>query len=622
MKKYLMSLAAIALVSSAFVSCSKNDELYNPSQAQVDKAKYEQAFLAYVGGKIAPSQDWGFSTTRGNAGTTEAETEANHNMNHNEWADPDTEFGGWLVPDALTDKQKERVRAYFQANPNLGNYDPQWRHFFVQQVYKGGTAQAGVSNENIIAADDSEYDSNNMNLLSVGQANIHINDFNAGDCTTSDVLNNGQKVGGTTHEDQITLMVNIDDTSCFGYHETGSSMQHNNKWALVSAATIDAWAATHGNPGEAVTDKWNRSFMGFDLALREGAEAYDTDAAGNVNYATYAQAPEAPEYAWDGESVIRITTGEYETVTVTYDWGTQEVTRPIYKDEYKNIMGIGFLTTNENFYVAEAKVTLDQTISINRAQLSSLSGIQNCVVLKEVMDGTQWYQAVINLPKIEQLVNDGYLPVKDNSLTEWVKVGKSDGYFTDWIVTLTEAQRIGEQYDLRIIAEDLTASQGTDFDFNDVVIDVKYGNPAKLRLMAAGGTLPLRINEDNNQEVHKLFGVWPEGYELGDGDKSEANPNPTLLPMVNTGAGPTKEPVILTISKNIQNAAQANDLKLEVYKNGEWVEMKAPKGEPACKLAVTPSFVILPEYQSIKGAYPLFVDWVNENNPNLSKWWE
>ena len=57
-----MSLAAIALVGSAFVGCSKNDDLYNPSQSQVDKAKYEQAFLAYVGGKIASSQDWDRST--------------------------------------------------------------------------------------------------------------------------------------------------------------------------------------------------------------------------------------------------------------------------------------------------------------------------------------------------------------------------------------------------------------------------------------------------------------------------------------------------------------------------------------------------------------------------------
>ena len=83
-----------------------------------------------------------------------------------------------------------------------------------------------------------------MNLLSVGQGNIHINDFNAGSCSESNVLDNGQHVGGSCHPDQITLMVKSDDTSCFGYHETGSSLQQQifNKAALVSWQTIRDWA--------------------------------------------------------------------------------------------------------------------------------------------------------------------------------------------------------------------------------------------------------------------------------------------------------------------------------------------------------------------------------------------
>ena len=63
---------------------------------------------------------------------------------------------------------------------------------------------------------------------------------------------------------------------------------------------------------------------------------------------------------------------------------------------------------------------------------------------------------------------------------------------------------------IRIIAEDLSAAGGTDFDFNDVVLDVTFGNPAKVVLTHAGGTLPLRINGNDAWEVHKLFGVWKE----------------------------------------------------------------------------------------------------------------
>ena len=31
-------------------------------------------------------------------------------MNHNEWGDPNTYFGGWIVPDPLTAGQKLRVQ--------------------------------------------------------------------------------------------------------------------------------------------------------------------------------------------------------------------------------------------------------------------------------------------------------------------------------------------------------------------------------------------------------------------------------------------------------------------------------------------------------------------------------
>ena len=77
------------------------------------------------------------------------------------------------------------------------------------------------------------------------------------------------------------LMVNIDDTSCFGYHDSGSSneagksVNHNDRCALVSASDIDTWAAANGNIGEAVfSEEWNRSFLGFDLAIKEGDQIW------------------------------------------------------------------------------------------------------------------------------------------------------------------------------------------------------------------------------------------------------------------------------------------------------------------------------------------------------------
>ena len=61
---------------------------------------------------------------------------------------------------------------------------------------------------------------------------------------------------------------------------------------------------------------------------------------------------------------------------------------------------------------------------------------------------------------------------------------------------------------VRVIAEDLTwGSENGDFDFNDVVFDVKLINnntQVQITLKAAGGTLPLYVAK---QEVHDAYGV-------------------------------------------------------------------------------------------------------------------
>lgn len=56
----------------------------------------------------------------------------------------------------------------------------------------------------------------------------------------------------------------------------------------------------------------------------------------------------------------------------------------------------------------------------------------------------------------------------------------------------------------RIIAEDLTVGENSDFDFNDVVFDVFCdGSTTTIRLRAAGGELPLYVD---GHEVHQEFG--------------------------------------------------------------------------------------------------------------------
>jgi hypothetical protein len=285
----------------------------------------------------------------------------------------------------------------------------------------------------------------------------------------------------------------------------------------------------------------------------------------------------------------------------------------VYKDGYKSIMGCGWLTTNKNFYVAADQVIMSQTISMNSAQASTLvNNIQNAPVLKDVKVGDTYYQSVINLPRIKQLVDDGYLPVKDKNLTEWVKVGKSDGYFTDWIVTLTEAKRkdVEDPNNVRIIAEDLTPGT-TDWDFNDVVFDVEFneaGTSAQVTLLKAGGTLELKVA---GHEVHAAFG-YPD-------------PDPTTgrYKMINTGAkadvnGATAQPFTVSCNKN----NRGNDIVIEVNKgtkeNPIWITLEAKQGQPAAKLAVKTTFQIPDERVNIETYYPNFLKYVKD--PSVI-WW-
>ena len=77
----------------------------------------------------------------------------------------------------------------------------------------------------------------------------------------------------------------------------------------------------------------------------------------------------------------------------------------------------------------------------------------------------------------------------------------------------------------------------------------------------------------------------------------------------------------MNLNVSITNAAEADSkLKLTVYKGGDWQEMTAPKGEPACKLAVGINYPVLKERVSIKGKYPLFVSWANGTG-FTSEWW-
>ena len=178
-----------------------------------------------------------------------------------------------------------------------------------------------------------------------------------------------------------------------------------------------------------------------------------------------------------------------------------------------------------------------------------------------------------------------------------------DGKYTDRVLKIVPAIL---KCDIRIIAEDLSASEGSDFDFNDVVFDVKYGYPEENKttiiLQAAGGKLPLRIGVlDEEHEVHKLFGV-------------------SLNTMVNTEDWTAhKAPVTFTIDGQF-GSWNINNLPIWVQKGSDWVLLTAPKGKAASKIAVSTDYKWVKELQDISKAYKKFDTYVK--NGNQAKWWK
>ena len=171
------------------------------------------------------------------------------------------------------------------------------------------------------------------------------------------------------------------------------------------------------------------------------------------------------------------------------------------------------------------------------------------------------------------------------------KVVIGNDKYDDWIIRLVEAQPKNQiTYDLRVMAEDLSVNSASDFDFNDVVFDAKIDATAGktyIRLMAAGGTLSLKIGCDaegnGGEEVHNKFGV------------------PTTT-MVNTAAGQhnAKTPVEFTLN---QTWSSIGNIPVYVLKSGVWQPITAYTGMPASKFGC-----------------PVGTDWADERQDIDKKW--
>ena len=543
----MTGVAAIALCA-AFTSCSKNEELYDQgkvnqiSAAQIQES-YNQAFIQTFG-QPAANQDWGFGS---NAKTRVADPRGNM------WADE-----GWNVPPVISTAQKNIVRQYFQQNPIKQYNDPGWSNFWIQQVYKGGsnTKDSQTTESYTIGNGEAVVGGDHMDHLcskSASGTEDHINDFNNSD--------------NNDWEGRM-LMVNS-STNSFGYINSNATAIHYDKASLVNWRVIAQWAVSKGLESSVessvLNDGWNRSYMGFDWEQALPNDCYSR----NITYGSWV-APEnrieGREYTSDGVEILSATYNTFEFEGDTYR----------------------FLIANSNQYAYDES--------------------------EPTFGGKKNYNDRPNDATIRQLLSLGYLPYSD-TLKDWIKLSTgADGYYSDWIVTLTEAEQgttpPPSELVVRIIAEDLNAKaanseaakdgiEDSDWDFNDVVFDVRYTSEttAMVKIVGAGGILPLYVD---GHEVHELLGQSgpdKEGY----------------YKIQNSGT--SQEFEVTNINKSNKGSDIPVFVKRPTTSGGDvTLELKAPVGQPAAKICVKPTFKPCAERQDIRVKYPLFSKWVQDAN--------
>lgn len=573
MKKYLINGVLALFAGFYLASCAEKETDYVSIAEQKAKA-FEEVFKELYG-EIDPHQDWGFGSGRievdpndtsivvevvdldgdiaytrtvpfggmgallaFNTGTRAEAPVRGADPRHNEWGDPEKNNGkAYNVPDALTADQKTRVMAYFQANPYLKYVDPKYTTFFVQQVYKGNPATAGaISAEQYTQTNGTPLTgSNNMDWLYVGKNNDHVNNYNNGDYSGGsyvDVLNTGASANDAatkSHKDQIMLMVNS-STEYVAFGSSTGNYYHTDCCALAGCSVIDAWAESKkdslqkiGKYGAAVTDKWNRSFVGLDYENRKlgdlltGSNAKALDFAdGNSQYVLY----QNKMYKKDSFSNFDLTYPDGTNVSYVKDNVSNQAIADYIKENGNKVTKNNY---NKNMSKADFKDKYDVEITNGEAGYYDLDKVLGYI-----------------LQSAHPTQNDG----------NWVKnIGGRDYVFSDWIVSLasaTNATVTNNNYITeidtwtqieagRVFCEDLAKATLDDLDFNDVVFDVtvwenytykrewwkKFVNGvetdesgeisetgpatkyyASIILRAAGGTIPITVN---GIDVHAQF---------------------------------------------------------------------------------------------------------------------
>lgn len=465
MKKYLIK-GLLALIVGGFVaSCADDKVEYIPLEQQKATA-YAEAFKELIGGEVAPDHDWGFTKTSLVEDLSVASTRA-VDVNGNEW------------PDRPEVTDQERIDVYNYVNYTRYQMDHlspahiyytqfprNIENYFVSQVYKGGDTYTDADGHGSIVG------SNQMNNLHIKESSSGTLTRSTGELSTTGWYHvNNFNYSNNTDWGGNTLVVNS-GTLDFAYHSSQDNKYHN-RWIVVNGADIKPEYAGY-------------YYVCFDF------EAYYTD----------------PTYS---QTTFQL---DFQTTEYNVDGSSYQVNRSA------NCEVSGFYTTADAIIGDGFTYSYNSTpITITPSMISNIRVIQGNMYVAPNDVYTDWIIRLVD-------ASNGGSSSSSSSTTR---------------VDRIERRRLVDQG--RIFCEDLGTNTVTtsDIDFNDAVFDAKiwrlgqydvtyvngnyssetdyltgiYPNGlengkfkyiAEIRLLAAGGTIPLKIGGDNGFEIHSKFG--------------------------------------------------------------------------------------------------------------------
>ena len=637
-------IATAILGAVVLSSCSHDDYYY--SEENVEKTVNEKYVIAFekTFGKVGPDVDWGFSSKKANtrAFTRSVGTYASYRgsktpsitfpdyCDANEFKDAVPGTGVDKLPDDgiyggthYIDGSTQKVDLWGIGTLYVtGTVDLSSSSFNVNtgsKIYlvKGSTlilseeSAKNLKGEYYIAEDATLQTSDCLKLNSGAKVythekgNINVKDLEVN--STSLLYNKGTLIatGTVTAESNDSRIVNDGTLNCASVTVNAGGVQNNAEWTVTGTTNINSNNSGWVNNGHWTTLNYvyiggsenviNNCYLevenDFEMNISSVKGAFKIDSGGGVLTKNFIGGGYSTESAVSGPYVIEMGAN---AVFVVAETAKLEAGR--YDEK-----GFGIFGPSEGGYaVFQAKnIVRDSYLeSINSHGAVAYGGnlyvsAQTHFAQGQDSDGSGSYT-----PQ-PYIIEKGSFKIAKNIYAEGFKSGKPSINISQ---TPCSPGFIGGDPLYRVIAEDLSASEFGDFDFNDVVFDVvkAEGGKTTLRLICAGGVLPLRVrgaNEAEGVEVHSVFG------QMAPNAKGEYQ-------MFNTGAGPTVPETEFTVNGEYTTPEQIKNIIIEVKKENIWMPLYATRGVAACKILVDNTFKPVRERRNIADENKKFTNYV------------